>query len=214
MSIQINLNKYDPEGDMVVVPFQDRIEIMPREEVQKEGWNFNEMGGCTPEHTAVIEEAIKEWNFDKAVEESESPRITSPVVPHLELKDTIKGDLPQPGLPEIAGEAPDPFEKITDSPAEAAVLHDIVEQSPVILELIEKIKERDREGFKTFGGSLDDRAMDVTGWLEEAIEETIDLLAYLMKAKQELQKKLDNRKSSELMAAVNLLNDEIDKLED
>ena len=108
----------------------------------------------------------------------------------------------------------DSLEKIIDSPEEADALPNILDQSPVILELIEKIKARDREGFKTFGGSLDDKSMDVTGWLEEAIEETIDLLAYLMRAKQELQKKLENHKTGGLLAAVILLNREIDKLGD
>ena len=64
------------------------------------------------------------------------------------------------------------------------------QMSPSVNKLINQIIERDQLGFKQFGGPIDDRKLSALEWLEEAIEENIDMNVYLVRAIAELKEEL------------------------
>jgi len=58
----------------------------------------------------------------------------------------------------------------------------------VVLQVVNKFKERSKVGIKKYGTTLEDNDLPITEWINHAIEEQMDNILYLTKLKNELCK--------------------------
>ena len=60
-------------------------------------------------------------------------------------------------------------------------------QDPVVDAVARKLLERAEAGMQTYGISMSDERKPIVFWLDQAIEEALDLANYLMKMKMDLE---------------------------
>lgn len=102
MSKTIDLEQYSAEGDMVAVLFCEKIKIMSRDSA--DGYGITELCDLTVQEFSSLNTALKEAGYAERTEEF--PARTEAEEPH------------------------DSFERITDSPEEAAALHELCDNPP------------------------------------------------------------------------------------
>ena len=64
------------------------------------------------------------------------------------------------------------------------------EYDSVVENVINRLKDRARIGFKKYGTDLDRNDLITEQWIEHAIEEALDFSLYLTKLKEQLKKSL------------------------
>jgi hypothetical protein len=62
-------------------------------------------------------------------------------------------------------------------------------EDAIVLEVVNKFKNRSEIGIKKYGTTLEDNQLSLGEWINHAIEEQMDNILYLTKLKNELKKK-------------------------